>query len=232
MVAIFVVLTFAGFLLVDALVQRAQARKVQERQPAGHPVDRRAPLLHVFAPAGVYLDGGHTWLAVDPGGRTRVGLDDFVRQAVGSIDQVVLPVEGQAVRRGEKLFTITQRGRTASLTAPVDGVVESVNRSLSRDPALLHVDPYQRGWVCTLKPKNLAAGLRKLKVAEEARSWLNAEVERFQQFFAGRSVPHALLGEVMQDGGQLAGGVLEAMDEETWALFSERFLSGSPVSED
>jgi glycine cleavage system H lipoate-binding protein len=231
MVAIFVVLTFAGFILIDALVQRAQAKKRQVPEPAGTPLNLRAPLLHVFAPAGVYVDSGHTWLAVDAGGRARIGVDDFVRQAVGTIDEVELPVEGQAVRRGEKLFTISQRGRTASLTAPVDGIVESVNRSVSRDPKLLQVDPYQRGWVCTLKPQNLAASLRHLKVAEEARSWLDAEVERFQQFFAGRAVPHALLGEVIQDGGQVTGGALQAMDEETWDLFIERFLNGSSISQ-
>jgi glycine cleavage system H lipoate-binding protein len=231
MVAIFVVLTFAGFILVDALVQRAQARKRQAGEPAGMPLDRRAPLLHVFAPAGVYVDSGHTWLAVDTGGRARIGLDDFVRQAVGTIDEVQLPREGQIVRRGEKLFSISQGGRTAVLPAPVDGVVESVNRGISRDPALVQVDPYQRGWVCTLKPKNLAASLRQLRVAEEARAWLDNEVDRFQQFFASRAVPHAVLGEVIQDGGQLTGGALQALDEESWDLFVERFLGGASVSQ-
>jgi hypothetical protein len=76
-----------------------------------------------------------------------------------------------------------------------------------------------------LSPKNLASALKRLRVAEEAKSWLKGEVERFQEFFAARPLENMALGQVLQDGGQPTGGVLELMDDETWNLFAEQFLS-------
>ena len=48
--------------------------------------------------------------------------------------------------------------------------------------------------------------------------------QRFQEFFAAQTVDHMQLGQVLQDGGQLAGGVLEFADDATWKQFNEMFL--------
>ena len=66
--------------------------------------------------------------------------------------------------------------------------------------------------------------LKKLRIAEEARDWLQEEAERFQDFFAARPLQQTALGTVMQDGGQPTGGVLEWMDDETWRRFNDEFL--------
>jgi hypothetical protein len=80
------------------------------------------------------------------------------------------------------------------------------------------------GWVCSISPKNLAANLKLLRIADEAKAWLKSEVERFQEFFAARPLENTALGQVLQDGGLPTGGVLELMDDETWKLFGEEFL--------
>jgi hypothetical protein len=108
--------------------------------------------------------------------------------------------------------------------APIDGVVKAVDQALARHPEAINADPYAMGWICSLSPKNLAANLKRLRVAEEAKSWLKSEVERFQEFFAARPLENMALGQVLQDGGQPTGGVLELMDDETWNLFAEQFL--------
>jgi len=233
MVALFVILTIVAFIVADSVVQWAETKKKQEAgqptpPPAGYPMPVFA-FEGVALPNGVFVDAGHTWVGLDPTGRAHVGLDDFVQRAIGRIDEVELPHVGQEVRRGEKLFAIRQGERTAVFIAPIDGVISSVNDSLARHPEAIKADPYEQGWICGLRPKNLAKNLRRLSIAEEAMDWLNREVQRFREFIAARPIETMALGQVLQDGGQLTDGILQLMDEETWYLFTSKFL-GSPAA--
>jgi glycine cleavage system H lipoate-binding protein len=231
MVAVFVVATVVLFILIDGALQWSRARKQKESavsEPATEWQTALAPEA-VTAPAGLFLDTGHTWLSLDSSGRSRVGLDAFAQRVIGRIDRVDLPAPGTRVSRGAKLFTITQGERKADIFSPVDGVVSAVNEAAGRDPALVKADPYQRGWLCAIEPSNLSLDLRDLMVAEESKGWLAKEIERFKQFFAAQAVQHLALGHVMQDGGEVTAGVLEALDDEAWRRFSTDFL-GSGVA--
>jgi glycine cleavage system H protein len=222
MVALFVILTIVVCVMADSVVQWAKAKKEGAQAP-----DRLVPAYafeDVSAPAGVFLDPGHTWLHLTHSGTAHVGVDGFAQKVMGRIDGVELPAVGDEVRRGDKLFAIRQGDRTAVFNAPIDGVVKAVDEALARHPEAINADPYAMGWICSLSPKNLAANLKRLRVAEEAKSWLKSEVERFQEFFAARPLENMALGQVLQDGGQPTGGVLELMDDETWNLFAEQFL--------
>ncbi len=222
MVALFVILTIVVCVMADSIVQWAKAKKEGAQAP-----DRLVPAYafeDVSAPAGVFLDPGHTWMHLTHSGTAHVGVDGFAQKVMGRIDGVELPAVGDEVRRGDKLFAIRQGDRTAVFNAPIDGVVKAVDEALARHPEAINADPYAMGWICSLSPKNLAANLKRLRVAEEAKSWLKSEVERFQEFFAARPLENMALGQVLQDGGQPTGGVLELMDDETWNLFAEQFL--------
>lgn len=225
MVALFVILTIVVCVAADSVVQWARAKKEAGAQAPEQAVPAYA-FEDVAAPAGVFLDPGHTWVHLTHSGLAHIGLDKFVQKLVGRIDGVELPNAGDEVHRGDKLFAIRQGERTASFQSPVDGVVTTVDETLARHPEAIGADPYAMGWICSIKPKNLAANLKSLRIAEEAKSWLASEVERFQEFFAARPLELTALGQVLQDGGQPTGGVLELMDDETWNLFSEEFLRG------
>ncbi len=223
MVALFVILTIVVCVMADSIVQWAKAKKEAGAQAP----DRLVPAYafeDVSAPAGVFLDPGHTWMHLTHSGTAHVGVDGFAQKVMGRIDGVELPAVGDEVRRGDKLFAIRQGDRTAVFNAPIDGVVKAVDEALARHPEAINADPYAMGWICSLSPKNLAANLKRLRVAEEAKLWLKSEVERFQAFFAARPLENMALGQVLQDGGQPTGGVLELMDDETWNLFAEQFL--------
>lgn len=223
MVALFVILTIVVFVMADSIVQWAKAKKEADAQAPDRLVPAYA-IENLSAPAGVFLDPGHTWMHLAHSGTAHVGVDGFAQRVMGRIDGVELPKIGDEVRRGEKLFTIRQGNRTAVFNAPLDGVVRAVDDELSRHPDSIGTDPYTTGWICSLTPKNLAANLKNLRVAEDAKLWLKSEVKRFQEFFVARPLEHTALGQVLQDGGQPIGGVLELMDDETWNLFIEEFL--------
>jgi len=103
-------------------------------------------------------------------------------------------------------------------------VVTAIDKELPWHPEMIQSDPYKEGWVCSLKPRNLAQNLKHLVTADEARIWLQNEAGRFQGFFAAQTLDNMQLGQVMQDGGQLTGGVLEFADDGTWKQFNEMFL--------
>jgi glycine cleavage system H protein len=224
MVALLVVLTIVVFVAADAAVQwRKSKREAAARKWA----DDLAPAYAfegMSAPAGVYLDEGHTWVQVSPLGRADVGVDSFAQRLIGRVEAVDLPEVGRAVRRGDFLFALRQGDRRAAFAAPVDGVVSAVDKELAWRPELVEADPYKDGRVCSINPKNLARNLRLMRVAEEGRDWLKEEVRRFHEFFAARPLQDTPLGRVLQDGGQPTGGVLELLDDATWKEFNELFL--------
>lgn len=214
MVAIFVVLFIVLAMTIDALI----GRKVPA--PALTAVRREIPL-----PGGLFLDSGHTWMGLEPSGRIRVGLDDLARAAIGQADRVELPEPGTEVKRGQPLFTLVHGARRAVFASPVDGVVRSVNPTLAESPAAVSRDPYQKGWICALSPKNLGTALHSLKIAEEAVEWLRKERERFRDFVASQAWRSAVPGTVLPDGGLPADGILNHLDEEAWASFGRDFLA-------
>src|SRR6266498_4869354 len=112
MVALFVILTIAVFVMVDSIVQWAKAKK----EAGGQAPDRMVPAYafeDVSAPAGLFLDPGHTWIHLTHSGAAHVGVDGFAQKLMGRIDGVDLPKVGDEVRRGDKLFAIRQGDRTA-----------------------------------------------------------------------------------------------------------------------
>ncbi|MDW8239038.1 MAG: hypothetical protein RMM98_05435 [Acidobacteriota bacterium] len=224
MVAIFVILTIVAFIMIDSIVQWNEAKKRAPALQSATPEAVPTFAFEAMAPAGVFFDAGHTWVNVDRLGWAQVGMDDVTQRLIGRIDAIELPANGQEVHRGDPLFTIRQGARAATFRSPIDGVVHAVNHDLNRSPQVIREDPYRAGWVCHIRPHHLARDLKQLRIAEEAWTWLEGEWRRIQEFFAARPMATAALGHVLQDGGQLADGVLELMDDETWNQFTREFL--------
>ncbi len=224
MVALFVIVTILVCVGIDGIVQWRKSQKESATRLLADKLVPAEAFANFSAPANIYLDEGHTWVKVKPSGAIDVGLDSFAQRLIGRIDGVVLPEVGKEIRRGDMLFALRQDEHRAAFASPVDGVVTVVDKELPWHPELIQSDPYKDGWVCSLKPRNLAKNLKQLRTAEEARNWLRDEARRFQEFFAAGPLENMRLGHVMQDGGELAGGVLEFADDETWKKFNEVFL--------
>ena len=122
MVALLVILTIVVALAVDSLVLHRQARTVaaEALQPI---VAMKLPQ----PPQGVFLDTAHTWLRITSDGRLRVGIDDFLAEAVGQIDKVDVPAQGASIERGQPLFTLTVKGRKLVIPSPASGTFMSAN---------------------------------------------------------------------------------------------------------
>jgi glycine cleavage system H protein len=209
-----------------------QLRKAKKERVSRDLADQLVPVAtfaNLSAPANVFLDGGHTWVEVKPSGEAMIGVDDFAQKLIGRIDQVVLPEVGKEINRGDVLFALKQDNHRAVFASPINGTVTMVDKELPWHPEMIQSDPYEEGWVCSVKPRHLAEDLKRLFTADEARLWLKSETKRFQEFFAAQTIDSLQLGQVLQDGGELAGGVLEFADDGTWKQFNEMFLRPQDV---
>ncbi len=219
MVALLVVLTVLALVLIDGIVQYAQARS--ERATAVGATEHRGAFADPMVPDGLYL-GRHTW--VDLGTRgARIGLDSLVSGLIGRVDSLELPEVGRTVRRGEKLFGLRQGERIVTMAAPLEGTVSAVNVALAQSADDLLREPYDK-WVCRLDPTRLERDARLLRIGSEAREWIRFELQRVQDFLLERTPRDPALGPVMPDGGRLRAGALEFIDDRTWAEFEARFL--------
>lgn len=233
MVAILVVFTIILFITADLVVQWVRAQRVKPArvsQPGGASVvDLLVPSLQperFGLPGGLFFHRGHTWANLLFSGQVKVGVDDFVQKLLGRIDAIRLPPVGVEVKQGQPFAALRQGGRMAVLPAPVDGVVCAVNCELAKSPGLIRRDPYTRGWLVALRPTDLNANLARLSVGEGALAWLQAELARLREFLHVSLTLErdALVGTTAADGGLAADGLLEHLDNETWAEFQSKFL--------
>ncbi len=158
--------------------QRLDAERPRVRLvTANRPQSAAKHIINV--PAGLFIAPNHTWVSIQPNGDVRIGLDDFALKLLASaVDDVELPLPNDQVGKTAPLFSLYRGTQSIEIHSPIDGQVTAVNDALHRDPELLSADPYARGWICTLKAKNLAQELRELRLGEDAVHWYADEVER------------------------------------------------------
>lgn len=224
MVAIFMVLTILVLVSVDAGIERARQRRlVKAGAPEPIPVRRRIQGVAegLALPMGLFVHRGHTWAEVLASGSVRVGLDDFVRRTLGRLDRVDVLRPGERVVQGEAMLTLEQGGRQVALPAPVSGVIEAVNETLSTNPEAVAEDPYQKGWAYVLRPSRLGQEIHELRVGETARAWLEDEVGRLVEWITGLRTAPAM---TLPDGGMPVVGALTYLHDAAWEDFERRFL--------
>jgi len=238
MVALFVVLTFAAFILVDVVVQKVSYERARQTSGAYEMAQQNAnemtgQMVPAFAginsndfriPKGLFFASNHTWAKINDDGKVRIGLDDFIQKVVGKIDHIEFVNPGEDVKAGDKIIKIVQDGRSIYLKSPVNGRIAMVNRDLEADPSKVKVDPY-KAWAIEVEPKYLAKDLRNMKIAESARNWFQKELKRFKEFVSTEVVStNSLVGATAQDGGIPVEGLLERMENGTWKKFETEFL--------
>ena len=238
MVALFVVITIAFFLIIDMVLQKLDERKglpsplfSPARALKAIPEAAREPLPlqpeSFLLPRGIFYSRGHAWMRIFSTGLVRVGVDDFVQKLLGRIDGLTLRAKGEIVKAGEPLLTIHQGGREVTVHSPVEGKVEMVNREIAKHPELIRKDPYKEGWVIAIQPAHLSEDLPRLAIAERAEGWLAEEVHRLRLFLGAATPALAAAGHTLPDGGVPVTGFLEHLDDQAWKSFQDAFLSAN-----
>jgi FixJ family two-component response regulator/glycine cleavage system H lipoate-binding protein len=200
---------------------RRQDRQEKQLKPTMHVGTGERQSKHEFMlPGGVFISEHHVWASVTIPGMVRVGLDDFARKLIGRIDAIEFPQKGATVKKGDPLFSIRQGARTAAFVSPVTGQINVVNHELGNHMDWIENNPYEKGWVCSLKPDQLASDLESLKIGDKAAAWYKTEIERIKELLAPKEA-----GPAEWPKAELVEGQLEETDDRVWDQFTRSFLA-------
>jgi glycine cleavage system H protein len=110
----------------------------------------------------------HTWAQVTPEGNIRVGVSDYAQKHLKGIAHVMTETVGKEVSKMEPFGVAETWMFMFDLYAPVSGKIVKVNEDLREEPHVVNEDPYDRGWIVEIKPKN------SLTLEEELKNLLGA----------------------------------------------------------
>ena len=183
----------------------------------GHPEVSFAASAGGDDPVGRYLAGLGTgctmhldrpysaeglWMASEPTGTLRIGLDDYTLRLLQPIDDVVLPRVGVWLRHGAPC-ALVNRGRLAiGLRCPIAGEVVAVHPRPVRGPARSGESAEERWWfrVNPHEPVATAVGLYR---NEALLGWHLGRVRAVRDHLTAVMQPPAggVAGPVLADGG-------------------------------
>ncbi|MBN1423422.1 glycine cleavage system protein H [Candidatus Fermentibacteria bacterium] len=181
-------------------------------------VEADPALLGCELPVDRFYTRGHTWMHPSRDGALRVGLDDLAGHLIGQVDAIEMPEPGSQLRRGKPALRLIRGGESVDVCAPMDGEVVLVNQAIIDAPGILPDQPYDGGWLLSIRPKVSGGSLSGLLFGENAREWQTTEARRLQEMFQGDMATAA-------DGATLARDALATIPGVRWSKVLRAFLT-------
>jgi len=177
-------------------------------------------------PQGLFYSKNHTWLYIEKTGQAKVGIDDFLYQVLGDIKVRSLKSPGEKVRKGDDVAIIEQDGKQLILHSPVSGEILEISSAIIENNGILPSDPYNEGWIFSIKPANWKREMPGFYFAEEATRWITTELQRMKDFLSVALAKRAGISAsvVFQEGGEMQSNPLSGLEPEIWKEFQHEFL--------
>lgn len=222
MTVLFVIMTIVLFLTIDRIYLRVKGRSTVPVTPQPRVSADLRP-YPVRTPEGIFFTPSHTWLNLFPSGKVRLGIDDFIGRMLDRPEVVLLKTPGEEIAKGDPVILLKQDGHELTVSAPIDGVIETANEQLVRHPEFLRKTLFSDGWAYAIRPRRLSE-LKNLIFGVESRAWMRQEFGRLRDFFAGAAAAGSIAPAMLQDGGPPIAGAMKGMSPEVWHRFEEEFL--------
>lgn len=224
---ILLIVFIAACLAFDVYAKRHR-RRVVEKSPILNNKSYQLKHNRVAVPQGIYFGKQHTWAYLMENGLVRLGLDDFLKHIVGKITGVdVNPVDG-SIEKGMSFVDIEQDSKRLKLATPVSGRVKNINSDILDNPQHALRLPHNDRWIVEVEPADWEDDVKDLFLGRGATNWIQQEFARLKEFFAylmSATTGSPAVATILQDGGEVAEGVLEYSDSSTWEKFQAEFLS-------
>lgn len=133
-------------------------------------------------PGGVFISEGHCWLNIQQDGSAKIGMDDFSKKIIGTVDDVDFPTVGTQIKAGAPLFIIRQGDRKATFKAPISGIVTKVHEDIKEEIDLLDFTTYKNNWFVQVDSNNLDEELQNLKIGNTAVQFYQAEIDELKKW--------------------------------------------------
>ena len=95
----------------------------------------------------------HEWIRVE-GDHAWIGITDFAQGELGDIVYVEIETAGETLDRDAVFGTVEAVKTVSDLFMPVEGEVVEVNEKLDKQPELINGDPYGDGWMIKVRLTN------------------------------------------------------------------------------
>lgn len=106
-------------------------------------------------PQDLQYTAEHEWIRKTEDHEVAVGITAFAAESLGDIVFVQLPEVGDKITAGESCGEIESTKSVSELFAPVTGEVVSVNAEATENPEVINNDPYDKGWLFTVRAEEL-----------------------------------------------------------------------------
>lgn len=160
---------------------------------------------------------GHVWVK-RINGLMRLGIDDFTRQIIGSVNDMRLPSIGTTLEPGDTLFEISGNEKTLLFYTPVAGNIVHINPDILDNPSLASLAPYERGWILTIEPPDILEVSKELLSGRAAKEWLKHEFKEF----------HALVKQEVKTGlpfgKPIPKNFAKRLSNDTWKKIHKTFF--------
>ncbi len=181
--------------------------------------------LFSYIKPSLFYHPGHTWVKVESEREVQVGIDPFLAELMGEVKAVLFTLSNRRCHQGETLCSIIQDEGILHICSPISGSLLSLNPKLRTHPDLIRQSPLEKGYLLTLRPKNLRQEQRHFLYGEEALSWCRKEWERFKMEVLSEGHPgHEQLGRTLQDGPISMREMKRGMAPERYSLLINTFL--------
>lgn len=222
MVALFVVLMFIFFILIDFIVLRAEKKTHPAFSPSSYLAGRLVfDLSTLMVPADIFISKGHTWAKKNEYGLIKIGVDDFVIKSLGNFSVSNIADPGTNVKKGDVIFEGISNGNNVKFRSPVDGEVKFTNPNIVGK--LIH-DPYGDDWSILMLAPEYEISKYQLYSGDAVKTWMKKEFRRLREFLGAHTVKPELAGVTMQDGGNIVEGALSMVSSEGIKDFENEFL--------
>jgi len=101
-------------------------------------------------PANLQYTKEHEWVRIE-GDIAYIGITAYAQDQLGDIVYVDINTIGQEVAAGEVFGTVEAVKTVSDLFMPISGTVLSFNETLNTNPDFVNSDPYDKGWMITVK---------------------------------------------------------------------------------
>ncbi len=104
-------------------------------------------------PEDLLYTESHEWVR-DEGDSVVIGLSDYAQNQLKDIVYVELPEIGSAFKKGETIGVVESVKTAADVFAPISGKVLEINMTLKDHPEFLNTDPFGKGWIIKMQPRD------------------------------------------------------------------------------
>ncbi|MCX5884456.1 MAG: glycine cleavage system protein GcvH [Proteobacteria bacterium] len=114
---------------------------------------------------GFFYNREDCWVEIKENVAT-IGITDFAQRVAGDVVFVETLEAGNSLRQGKPMGELETIKLNQELIAPVNGVIQEVNKVLSEKPEIINEDPYGEGWIYKVKVEEIGEEIKNLLTAE------------------------------------------------------------------